>query len=135
MKEENARERLPYDLRLRIGKALDGVICQDSTPEQVDQFVAMFRDFGLTISETHGVIHHDIINRYDGMLSVFTQIVECRQQPGTEPCHLRWMLRELSSFTDAGKAGRWLGFVQGLLIERGLTTVQTERDFTRPYFA
>lgn len=40
----------------------------------------------------------------------------------------------MRGFTDAGKAGRWLGFVQGLMIERGLTTVHVERDFTRPYF-
>lgn len=80
------------------------------------------------------MIHQDIIKRYDDMLSAFTRGVECRPHPGTEPCHLRWMLREMREFTDPGKAGRWLGFIQGILIERGITTVQVERDFTRPYF-
>ncbi|WP_127275177.1 hypothetical protein [Mesorhizobium sp. M8A.F.Ca.ET.021.01.1.1] len=32
------------------------------------------------------------------------------------------------------KANRWLGYIQGVLIERGLLTVQEERDATRPYF-
>ncbi|TPL66654.1 hypothetical protein [Mesorhizobium sp. B2-4-1] len=32
------------------------------------------------------------------------------------------------------KLNRWLGYIQGLLIERGYTTVQTERDWTRPFF-
>ncbi|RWI96406.1 MAG: hypothetical protein EOR22_06505 [Mesorhizobium sp.] len=32
------------------------------------------------------------------------------------------------------KLNRWLGYVQGVLIERGLTTVQAERDWTRPLF-
>ncbi len=32
------------------------------------------------------------------------------------------------------KLNRWLGYIQGVLIERGLTTVDEERDFTRPYF-
>lgn len=32
------------------------------------------------------------------------------------------------------KMNRWLGYIQGVLIERGLTTVNEERDFTRPLF-
>lgn len=32
------------------------------------------------------------------------------------------------------KLCRWLGYIQGVLIERGLTTVQAERDWTRPLF-
>lgn len=32
------------------------------------------------------------------------------------------------------KLNRWLGYIQGLLIERGYTTVQEERDWTRPLF-
>lgn len=32
------------------------------------------------------------------------------------------------------KLNRWLGYIQGVLCERGITTVETERDFTRPFF-
>lgn len=32
------------------------------------------------------------------------------------------------------KLSRWLGYVQGVLIERGVTTVDLERDWTRPLF-
>lgn len=32
------------------------------------------------------------------------------------------------------KLCRWLGYIQGCLIERRLTTVQAERDWTRPLF-
>lgn len=32
------------------------------------------------------------------------------------------------------KLSRWLGYVQGIAIERGLSTVQRERDYTRPLF-
>lgn len=32
------------------------------------------------------------------------------------------------------KLNRWLGYIQGCLIERGYTTVEAERDFTRPLF-
>ena len=43
--------RAPYDLRLKVGKALDRLVCDDSTPEQVDKFIETFREFGLIISE------------------------------------------------------------------------------------
>lgn len=32
------------------------------------------------------------------------------------------------------KLNRWLGYIQGCMIERGYTTVEAERDFSRPYF-
>ena len=32
------------------------------------------------------------------------------------------------------KLNRWLGYIQGVLIERGITDVTTERDWTRPLF-
>ena len=32
------------------------------------------------------------------------------------------------------KLNRWLGYIQGVLIERGYTTVTAERDWTRPLF-
>lgn len=32
------------------------------------------------------------------------------------------------------KLNRWLGYIQGVLIERGHTTVEAERDWTRPLF-
>ncbi|MBB5664715.1 hypothetical protein GGE68_002912 [Rhizobium leguminosarum] len=79
------------------------------------------------------MIHNDIIARYDGMLRRISAYIECQPDPGTSPPHLRWMLRELQTFSDETKAHRWLGFIQGILIARGFTTVTVERDFTRPY--
>jgi hypothetical protein len=32
------------------------------------------------------------------------------------------------------KLNRWLGYIQGVLIEREFTTVEEERNFTRPLF-
>jgi hypothetical protein len=32
------------------------------------------------------------------------------------------------------KLNRWLGYIQAVLIERGVTTVKAERDWTRPLF-
>lgn len=44
-----AASRLPYELRLTMGKALDRLVCNESTPEQVDSFVNVFAEFGLSI--------------------------------------------------------------------------------------
>ena len=33
-----------------------------------------------------------------------------------------------------GKANRWLGFIQGTMIARGLLTVPQEREMTRGFF-
>lgn len=32
------------------------------------------------------------------------------------------------------KLNRWLGYIQGYLIAHGITTVEIERDWTRPIF-
>lgn len=33
------------------------------------------------------------------------------------------------------KLSRWIGYIQGTLIAAGITTVQIERDWTRPLFS
>lgn len=45
--------------------------------------------------------------------------------------HLSMMLITLSHFEDAGKANRWLGYVQGVLVSRGVTDVEREKERTR----
>lgn len=80
------------------------------------------------------MIHDEIIDRYDRMLAELTDYIEQRDNPGTEPCHLRWMLSIIRDGYAGEKSHRWLGFIQGVMISTGITTVQAERDFTRPYF-
>lgn len=87
---------------------------------------------------TPATIHPDILNRYTKMLQMHIQLNTFGQYglngPDTSFTHLLWMLKEIPQMTDIGKARHWLGFVQGVMISAGLTTVTTERDFTRPYF-
>lgn len=77
-------------------------------------------------------MHSDIVNRYWNMLSN----VELKQDdnPGTSLSHVKWMIAELRKPKNFGKQNRWLGFIQYALISAGLTTVEAERNFTRPYF-
>lgn len=50
--------------------------------------------------------------------------------------HLLWMLDELESRHEQSltKKHRWLGFIQGVMVDRQLIDVDEERDHTRPIF-
>ena len=59
----------------------------------------------------------------------------------THPEHLLWMcnfcaarVRDDGHGMNVSKYSRWLGFIQGCLISSGRTTVEAERDRTRPWF-
>lgn len=59
----------------------------------------------------------------------------------THPEHLLWMcihccdkVRDDGRGMSVDKYSRWLGFIQGCLISRRLTTVEEERNRTRPWF-
>lgn len=85
--------------------------------------------------DTLPMIPVEVINHYIALIPNGVH-PEYKPDPGTGAGHLRWMLDELlEKPMPAGKANRWLGFIQGCLICRGVTTVQAERDFTRSFFA
>lgn len=51
--------------------------------------------------------------------------------------NLAWICKEGSQSVHTlpiDKTSRWLGFVQGCLAMRGLSSVDTERDVSRPLF-
>lgn len=66
------------------------------------------------------------------------QCAERYQSMEFEDDTLRAFITELRVATLAGvpipKLCRWLGYIQGVLIERNITTVEIERDWTRPLF-
>lgn len=84
------------------------------------------------------MIPTEIIDRYEFILLENTRpseySVKCEPDPGTSSSHLGWMLRELRTMEDIGKANRWLGFIQGVMVMKGYIRVNEERNFTRPFF-
>ena len=60
------------------------------------------------------------------------------QKPGdeTNPIHLLWMLQQITEDETMSqtKRHRWLGYIQGVLVMKGVFTVTEERDYTRPIF-
>jgi hypothetical protein len=55
---------------------------------------------------------------------------------GTETSHLIWLCRKGAEAEElpVDKLSRWLGFVQGVMSSRGLISMETERDLSRPLF-
>lgn len=53
--------------------------------------------------------------------------------------HALWMCEECLKYDNKhwsiDKSSRWLGFVQCVLIMRGLTTINAERNITRSWFS
>lgn len=52
--------------------------------------------------------------------------------------HCLWMCDECTKLENKhwsiDKKSRWLGFVQAVIIMHGLTTINAERNITRPWF-
>lgn len=66
--------------------------------------------------------------------SLRTVTPERNPEDGSSPGHLRWMLEELLATMDhqtTDKVNRWIGFIQGALVARGITSVNTERERVR----
>lgn len=73
-------------------------------------------------------------NRYRAMILIALNQGETEED--AELDHFIWMFQEevLEQRLSLMKLNRWLGYIQGCLIERGYTTVEAERDWTRPLF-
>ena len=72
-----------------------------------------------------------LLDHYDAMLPANVK-PRLEPEPGTRLRHIKWMIGEMRNMEDEAKFMRWLGFIQCRLILDGRTTVQRERDFTRP---
>lgn len=76
-----------------------------------------------------------LTKRYEAMLRVDSEVDgdEHRFGQKTSINHIRWMLREIHDNMEQSltKKHRWIGFVQGLMIAYGYTTVDRERENTR----
>lgn len=87
------------------------------------------------------MINQLILDRYNQILinnSHETAVYKIEPVFGDEMSvkHLLWMLQEIELNKDQSltKKHRWLGFVQGVIIAKGWTTVIEERDATRYLF-
>lgn len=76
--------------------------------------------------------------RYQGILlpkvsDPYTEFQPLEEGKETEDYHLLWMIQEIRhNFEQSDtKKHRWLGFIQGVLISKGYTTVALEREATR----
>lgn len=65
-------------------------------------------------------------------------VLSIEQKPGdeTNPIHLIWMLQQIKDDSEMSqtKRHRWLGYIQGVLVMKGVFSVEEEREYTRPIF-
>ena len=65
-------------------------------------------------------------------------VLSIEQKPGdeTNPIHLIWMLQQIKDNTEMSqtKRHRWLGYIQCVLVMKGVFSVEEEREYTRPIF-
>jgi hypothetical protein len=65
-----------------------------------------------------------------------TEAARENDKPGSLP-HLRWMVQEIPLFLESGieshieKAHRWLGFVQGVLWNKGIFDIEKLKNDNR----
>jgi len=75
----------------------------------------------------------DYMNRF---AFVWDTIVKDSPEDPTNINHLYWMTCQVHSdkLSSETKCHRWLGYVQGVLVMKGLLDVDKERNFTRNIF-
>lgn len=84
----------------------------------------------------------EAVHRYKALLeSKGAKPVDTSDEDPTQLNHLLWMCEHLlKNIRDDGrgfatdKYSRWIGYIQGVLVSKGHTTVREERDVTRPWF-
>lgn len=86
-----------------------------------------------------GYLSEPVPQFYPALLDLYAELL--RNNPAIEGVdfntpHLLWMLGLIKYSEDMSltKKHRWLGFVQGVMIANGLTTVADQRDHTRAMF-
>lgn len=89
------------------------------------------------------MLNLEIIERYKSIIMLNSQefidtVTFVKPTFGEEQSdkHLLWMLSELECNQEQSitKKHRWLGYIQGVLICKGYTTVAEEREETRELF-
>lgn len=103
----------------------------------------------LTWRDTH-IIKNPYATKKESLIYLFNyykRIISCNRNnfvldfPQTDPEHLLNLCQEAIDKYDEfykldqdnSKVNRWLGFIQGVLICNGITSVEKERNFTRPH--
>lgn len=84
-------------------------------------------------SEILGPVFRRYYEMIQGATAKFPESDQCEKAHLIHLCNMA-MAGIAMKDLPYGKLCRWLGFIQGVLCCMGVTTVQAERDFTRPIF-
>ena len=82
-------------------------------------------------------VHKQIICRYYSILVPLRGTPDNTHDEKTDIKNLIWMCEEIldnGNTMPIDKVARWVGYIQGCMIMRGILTTETERNITRPLF-
>jgi len=77
-----------------------------------------------------------LIKVHKSLISRYTEMLKTKQYVNGEiriSKMLKTLEENINSWSD-DKTSRWIGFIQYFMIENNFTTVDAERDFSRPLF-
>lgn len=126
----------PSDLVLTLRKLLKSV-CDVALDPAVSKPASDLLEKGASLQGSANKVAPEllkIVDRYQKML--IKEGAVSMEQPESQGSldHLLWMLDQIliNETQTRTKKHRWIGFVQSQLIDRQITTVEVEREFTRP---
>lgn len=115
----------------RIAECSDYIL--EDTPINDDCYLHdELGDLGLVAAS----FYPQLLNHYRKIIEENGDRLPTSEESRASQKHLLWMLTEIEGNNDQSltKKHRWLGYIQGTLCAYGLTTVDTEREFTRNIF-
>lgn len=143
--DDYPQHRFLLEVRMAIEKVKEGDIFQANKglelPKiklrvQQAEIVAAFPVFEVyranLLAEKRYPFYPPLCKRYRDLLNA-----EPKEDPDNpmHEGHLAWMLQELQlRRMEQTKKHRWLGYIQGIMVSKGLISVQEEREATREIF-
>ena len=86
----------------------------------------------MSLKEVTDHLRKVIVQHNPALATTITPIVS-KQGNETDDVHLLWMIQQIQTSENMSltKCSRWIGFIQGVLVSKGYTTVEEEKEITR----
>lgn len=87
----------------------------------------------MSLKEVTDRLHQTILEHNHGFSNVPVRELSACPGDETNDWHLLWMIQQIQTAEDMSltKCCRWIGFIQGVLVSKGYTTVEEEKEATR----
>lgn len=119
----------------------DYILNKEETIMPTPRWLQTLKDNAVLPKNEDKTIPCELLDKYEkDCISLLppNSVLSIEQKPGdeTNPVHLIWMLQQIKDNSEMSqtKRHRWLGYIQGVLVMKGVFNVEEEREYTRPIF-